>query len=83
MEHIEHYSALRYPCPVGEYVNLAVLVKRPTGYRAYQVIVPDVSMDDPTYSQYQEWAYRHGNKLPLKDAQKFFPIGLSEKNYDE
>jgi hypothetical protein len=82
MEKIEHFSALRYPCPVGEFVTLAVLVARPTGYRAYQVIVPDVSVDDPTYSRYQEWAYRNGNRLSLKDAQKFFPHGLSDVNYD-
>jgi hypothetical protein len=70
----------RYPSPVGNFVILSILKKSIDGYRVYSAIVPDVSKDDPTYSQYIPWVEAHGNKELCADASRIWSM-ITQENY--
>ena len=78
---IVNTHARYYPSPVGEYVVLTVLkLDTMNNYRCYSAIVPDVSVDDPNYLQYQGWVAFYGTKLSYDAARKEFPA-LPENRY--
>ncbi len=77
---IVSHNARAFPSPHGQMVLLSVLVKRYDGYRAYQGIVIDNSIDDPDYILVRDWVAYNGNKMSYEDASKNF-YGLSEDKY--
>jgi hypothetical protein len=81
MQYVNH-SARRYPSPIGEYVILAVLVlDYAKKYRCYAGIVPDVSYDDPSYSEFTGWIMANGLKISFSEAIQHFP-GLRKEEYE-
>lgn len=83
MSEIVGKQALAYPSPVadnGQMVLLYVLCKRVEGtFKAYAAIVPDDSLNDPTYSKVVGWVQRYGSPVRHADACKLFDI--RDKDY--
>lgn len=75
-----NYRAQAYPSPLGQMVVLSILTTAPDGFRVYQGIVPDTSIEDPEYFIARQWVMQHGNKASFDAAQKNFP-SLSAKEY--